>query len=123
MEALQSLGLSFPKAEENPPRKTPRSQSARTHKEDRIERRRPTSSRHRSARTPRSGRSESDDDASSESSSSVSEDLIDWDDVNQAPSVPAAMELIWKADPETFYLYGDRILKNLEYKHKYFTSR
>lgn len=81
-----------------------------------------------SARTPRSEdddhrearrKKEKDDhrDRHRDSSSDDSSDEDDWTEhVDNAKTVEEGMKALWECDPETFYIYGDRIEKMLQYK-------
>lgn len=63
----------------------------------------------RSAPKPSKTESESDE---------YETDNEDWIDVDEAKTVDDAMKAIWLTNPETFYLYGDKIKQMVTYKLK-----
>lgn len=62
--------------------------------------------------TPKPSKTESDSDTDYET------DNEDWIDVDEAKTVDDAMKAIWLTNPETFYLYGDKIKQMVTYKLK-----
>ena len=61
---------------------------------------------------PKPSKTESDSDTDYET------DNEDWIDVDEAKTVDDAMKAIWLTNPETFYLYGDKIKQMVTYKLK-----
>lgn len=82
---------------------------------------RPSSARE-SKHTPREDsdrkhRKHRDDSRDAASSSDDSSDEEDWTEhVDEAKTVEEGMYRLWRVDPETFYIYGDRIEKMIRYK-------
>ena len=54
--------------------------------------------------------------AKSDESSEYESDEEDWIDVDEARTVDDALKAVWLNNPETFYLYGDKIKLMVEYK-------
>ena len=54
------------------------------------------------------------------SSSESSEEEDDWTEgVVAAQSVEEAMRVLWEQDPQTFYIYGERVMKMVEYRLRF----
>ena len=71
--------------------------------------RRPQSARERyeKKRSPSSSSSYNDDD---------DEEEVWVEPVDNSGTVEEAMKQLWTHDPETFYIYGERIMKMIEFK-------
>lgn len=53
---------------------------------------------------------------SDESDSDESEDDDCWEEVDNAKTVENAMYELWKNDPETFYIHGEKVEKMIRYR-------
>ena len=101
IEALNFKGISR-KAGNRPTS----ARSARTFEEDKQNKKRNEKNKRHVKSDSRSG-----------SSSSDSDDEDEWiEKVDEAKSVEEAMRVLWENDPETFYIYGERILRMVSYK-------
>ena len=103
MEALNFKGIS-----RKATNRATSAKSARTYEEETKSKRKGGGKRNNRSHS----RSESRD-----SSSSSETDDDEWiQEVDEAKTVEEAMHSLWKSDPETFYIYGERVMRMVQYK-------